>query len=259
MRNSAVKCATLRLNAIINSTPSLKVFFSKPPPINFAAIGTDMHAHLLPGIDDGPQTMQESLALIRNLQNLGYTKLIATPHIYTDYYPNTTEIILAKLKEVQEAMASDGPELEASAEYFLDESFEQLLEQDDLLPLPDRYLLFEMSFFAPYPGVNEVIYKLRMKEYKPVLAHPERYNYYHGSRGFDALETLWQKGCRLQVNLLSLEGAYGGSVKKQALKLLEAGMVDFLGTDAHNMKHVEALRKMRGDILENYAFLNLSL
>jgi tyrosine-protein phosphatase YwqE len=235
------------------------MFFQKPP-VNFAALGTDMHAHLLPGIDDGPKTMAESLQLIRNLANLGYTKLIATPHVYKAYYPNTTATILETLNAVRQAMQEDDLHipLEAAAEYFLDEHFETLLETGDLLPLPGRFLLFEMSFFAPYPGVDDVVYKLRLNDYKPVLAHPERYNYYLG-RGFDALETLWQHGCRLQLNLLSLDGAYGPVVKKQAFKLLDAGMVDFLGTDAHHMKHVEALRKMRVKGLEKVEFLNKSL
>lgn len=237
------------------------MFFTKTPISNFAPLVTDMHAHLLPGIDDGAKDMEEALKLIKGLKDLGFSKLIATPHIYPDYYPNTSKIIREKLEEVKLALSDAGIDmpLEAAAEYFLDDQFQALLDADDLLTLPGRYLLFEMSFFAPYPLVAEVVYNLRMKDYKPVLAHPERYNYYHSSKGFEALEVLWHAGVRMQVNLLSLEGAYGGSVKKQAVRLLEAEMVSFLGTDLHNMKHLEALKGMKDDVLKKYTFLNEGL
>lgn len=220
-----------------------------------------MHAHLLPGIDDGAKNMEDAIHLIKGLKDLGFQKLITTPHIYPDYYPNTSKIILEKLSEVRQALSDSGIDipLEAAAEYYLDDQFQALLDADDLLTLPGRYLLFEMSFFAPYPFVAEVVFNLRMKDYKPVLAHPERYNYFHSSKGFEALEILWHSGVRMQVNLLSLEGAYGGAVKKQAVRLLEAEMVSFLGTDLHTVKHLEGLKGMRGDVLKKYTFLNEGL
>jgi len=235
-----------------------------PVSATFQILGADMHSHLLPGIDDGAKTMEDSLALIRSLSAMGYTRLITTPHIYKEYYPNTPDIILGKLEQVRQAVAEAQIDvtIDASAEYFLDEHFEQLMEADLLLPLPGNHLLVEMSFFAPYPKLHDVIFRLRTRGYRPILAHPERYLYYAGD--IEQFENIRNYGCLLQVNLLSLIGHYGKPIKTLAFKLLERGWVDFLGTDMHHAGHAERLNTLLqgpeiARILGKYEFKNSGL
>ena len=234
-----------------------------PPatPADYGALQVDMHSHLLPGIDDGSPDMDTTLQLIRRLQAMGYRKLITTPHIYWDYYRNTPAIIHEQLALVRQALAAEGldVELDAAAEYFLDEHFEQELQDGTLLTLPGRHVLVEMSFFAPYPNLHQTLFNLRSAGYRPILAHPERYLYLAGDFGqFDRIRSY---GCALQVNILSLSGHYGKPVKNLALQLLEHNLVDFLGTDLHHARHADTLDKLRQEsffkrILEKHTFKN---
>ena len=215
------------------------------PGLDF--LGTDMHAHWLPGLDDGADTLEDSLRLITDLVDLGYGQLIATPHVMADLYPNSSAAILARLEEVKQAVAERGinVKLGAAAEYLLDEGFVRLLEQGDLLTLPGNYLLVEMSFVSPPPDVHELLFSIQMKGYKPILAHPERYRYYHAT--FERYNTLKERGAILQVNLLSLTGYYGKSIQQVAWKLIDADLVSMLGTDAHHQQHTQELRRLLRD------------
>jgi protein-tyrosine phosphatase len=208
-------------------------------------IGTDMHSHLLPGIDDGLQTLEESLAFIEELYQLGYRKLICTPHIISDIYPNSPETILPKLKMVKDALKKKGIniDIEAAAEYMVDMELEKLItENKPLLTFGKNLMLIEMSFVAPSPNIEQVIFLLRLKGIEPVLAHPERYNYYHND--FEKYTHYLDLGCHLQVNLLSLMGYYGKPVKLIADKLVKHKMVDLLGTDMHHERHLAALKDL---------------
>jgi protein-tyrosine phosphatase len=213
----------------------------------FQGLQTDLHSHLLPGIDDGSPTLEESLHLIERLYNMGYRRIITTPHIYKEQYPNSTETVLQQLALVREAIAGKFPglSLDAAAEYFMDEHFQKLFDAGDLLTLPGNYVLFEMSFFAPYPALHDLLFKLNLAGYKPILAHPERYNYY--ARDWESLEKLRYFGCYFQVNLLSLTGYYGKPARQIAQKLLENEFVDFLGTDMHHRQHADLLDKLLKD------------
>jgi len=220
-------------------------------------LGADMHSHLLPGIDDGSPDMETSLQLIRALREMGYQRLITTPHIYWEHYPNTPEIITNKLAEVRAALlAADIPvQLDAAAEYFLDEHFETQLAAETLLTLPERHVLVEMSFLGPYPKLHATMFQMRSSGYRPILAHPERYLYYASDLG--QFEQIRDYGCALQVNLLSLSGYYGKPEKSLGLKLLEKGWVDFLGTDLHHSRHATHLQANELDrILDGHVFKN---
>ena len=200
-----------------------------------------MHAHWLPGIDDGAETMEQSLAMIRRLGELGYRKLIATPHVMADLYPNTSATIRGKLEEVRAAAREAGidTELDAAAEYLLDEGFAAKIKSGELLTLPGRRVLVELSFIAPPPNLDQTLFQLQTAGYRPILAHPERYLYYHTR--FAAYEELHSRGIVLQVNLLSLTGYYGSSIQKIAQRLIKKNLVDFIGTDAHHDRHLDAL------------------
>lgn len=216
---------------------------AKTPAADFSALGADMHSHLLPGIDDGAKDMEESLSLIRSMQNMGFSALFTTPHVMSGLYPNSRDRILFKRDEVLEAMLLEGIHIrfDAAAEYFMDEGFEGLYKKEPLLTLPGGYVLVEMSTFQPHPVLHQTIFDLQMKGYKPVLAHPERYGYY----SLEQLQEIEGMGCVLQINFLSLIGYYGKAIKNKAQsiahKIQPANM--FWGSDLHHSRHAEQLLK----------------
>jgi protein-tyrosine phosphatase len=207
----------------------------------------DMHSHLLPGIDDGVQTYDDSIAIIRQMIKLGYKKLIITPHIMADFFKNTPEIILDKLdklKDIVQELRLD-IELEAAAEYYLDEEFVKKVEKHEALLAfgHKKYILFETSYMNSSPYLNQIVFLLQSQGYQPVLAHPERYVYLFDN--FSKLEELHRKGLLFQVNLNSLSGYYSKASKLLAEKLIDRKMVSFLGTDCHGEKHMKALNEAR--------------
>ena len=179
--------------------------FSKKKNFKGLLSTTDLHSHLLPGIDDGVQSIEESLEVIRGFINLGFKKLVTTPHIMHDFYKNDADIILGKLEEVRKALAEASLEIEieAAAEYYLDEYFLALINSETkLLSFGDNYVLFELSFMTKPLTIKEAVFSMQTKGYKPVLAHAERYLYYHDS--IKSLQELASNGVLLQLNLLSL-------------------------------------------------------
>ena len=199
-----------------------------------------MHSHVLPGIDDGAKTPQESVALIKRMMGLGIQKIIATPHIMADYYKNTPETIsnaLQILKAELKKQEIDIP-IEAAAEHFFDEIFEKHIDQRSLLAMGDNYVLFEYSFIEPPPNAYTVIQKMiEWGDYKPILAHPERYGY----MSTDAISNMRDWGCYMQLNTISLTGYYGKDVKKRAEEMIDSDMIDFISSDMHHLRHAAAL------------------
>jgi len=209
-------------------------------------VKVDMHSHLLPGIDDGAANMEESIEMIKYLVDLGFEKLIMTPHIMSDFYKNTPEIVLGKLEEVREECQKQGIqiELEAAAEYYLDEGFIRKLEnQEPLLTFGDQYILFETSFMNESQQFNHAVFTMQSQGLKPILAHPERYAYNFGN--IAAYEEIHERGVLLQINLMSLTGYYGPPQKKMAQELIEKDLVSFIGTDCHKIKHAEVFKIAR--------------
>ena len=160
-------------------------FFKKKIKVDakFLGIDVDMHSHLIPGIDDGAKTLEDSIGLIRGLQDLGFKKIITTPHIYKEHYPNTKAGILRGLEELKKGLidANIDIAIEASAEYFMDDHFESLIDKNEILPLngkDGKYVLVEMSFFGMPPKLEDYLFKIQLKGYTPILAHPERYLFY---------------------------------------------------------------------------------
>jgi len=218
--------------------------FFKKKPILSTSITVDIHSHLLPGIDDGVKTVKESIEIIKKFKFLGYRKLITTPHIFSDLYPNTTEIIQEKLSFVQNELKKENVEiiLEASAEYYLDMEFLRLIEDDELLPFMGNYILFETPCTSKLIILDVAIENIIRKGYIPVLAHPERYQYLY-SNNLEHYKELKRMGVLFQVNLKSLQ-SHSSSIKKTALKLIKAGLVDFIGSDAHRMRDILIIEKV---------------
>lgn len=226
-----------------------KLFKEKPiDPIDLNVLKVDMHSHLIPGVDDGAPDVETAVKLVKRFQKLGYEKIVTTPHIMSDHYKNTPETIGAGLTKLREALQAEGIQIpvEAAAEYYLDDTFMSLLDdkENELLSIgQNKYLLFELSMMEEPRNLNDAIFKMSLRGYKPVLAHPERYGYM--VKDFSKLQDVKNRGADLQVNLMSLVGHYSPEVKKTAEKLIDADMVDFIGTDCHNLRHTTVLEECR--------------
>lgn len=223
-----------------------------------------MHSHLIPGIDDGAPDVETSVKLIKELQNMGFRKLITTPHVMADLYPNTPETIQKGLVDVQKALVKEGIDIEidVAAEYLMDEAFGEKIELGNLLTLPGKRVLVEMSFVSPAPELDNYLFQLQLKGYRPIMAHPERYLYLKGD--LKKYHQLIDQGCVLQLNLLSLIGYYGKPIKDTAWKLLKNKMIEYLGTDLHHQQHASKLKELLSlppinRLLYEYQFANASL
>lgn len=209
--------------------------------VDFSSLGVDLHSHLIPGIDDGSKTLEESIQLITELNKLGFHKIITTPHIMSDYYRNTPDIILRGRDTIREELQKQNIniEFEAAAEYYYDEYFLDLLKEKKILTINNEYLLFELSYLTKPTGIKELIFEIQLKGYKPLLAHPERYPFLR----LDEYQALKEAGCLFQMNILSATGHYGTHAKTNAELLIENQMVDFLATDLHHFQHIRLIRK----------------
>ena len=220
------------------------LFFNRPRndrPTDFSKVCLDMHSHLIPGVDDGAKDLTDSIALINGLRNLGFEHLITTPHTLQDIHPNTKES-LGKAHLLLDGKLPAGLTLRLSSEYYLDQQFLDQLEGGTVIPLPGNRLLVEFSqIIRPY-DLEERFFDLNVKGYRPVLAHPERYLFFHSH--FEYFKRIKDMGVELQVNALSLTDHYGKSIRKIAEKLIEKDMIDFIGTDAHHEKHLEMLTQV---------------
>ena len=206
-------------------------------------VASDMHSHILPGIDDGSPDLETSLLLIRGLYNMGIRKTVATPHIIGDLYRNTPATINAALEEVKLACVKAGIDIElsAAAEYMLDDHFMELLGQEQpLLTLHKNIILTEISYNMPPNNMEEMAFKIITQGYQPVLAHPERYSFYH--KDPKMYYRLKELGFHLQVNLLSLTGYYGKGAANAAKFILKNGLASLVGTDLHHERHLAALQ-----------------
>lgn len=201
----------------------------------------DMHSHLLPGIDDGVDNFEESVDIIKSLMALGYRKFITTPHVMSDFYRNSPEEIRALCAELNSILQQRGidVEVEAAAEYYLDDHFEDQLKKRNLLTFGNNYVLVETSYLNPCDNLYEMIFNARTAGYQPILAHPERYTYLYDN--FDKYKEIFRRDVFFQVNLASLVGYYSKDSKRIAERLIKEGMVHFVGTDVHHMRHVPHL------------------
>ncbi len=202
---------------------------------------TDVHCHIVPGVDDGSPDVATSLELLERMASWGLHTIITTPHMTQDTFENTPDILDPAFDELRQAAAARFPEVELkrTAEHRVDDFFLSQLEKGAVVPYPNNYLLIENSFVSEPFGLDRTIFDLRVKGYKPVMAHPERFVYYQNDR--DRYTQLHRAGNLFQVNLLSLAGYYGKSTKQMAEWLVENGMVDFLGTDLHHHRHADAI------------------
>jgi protein-tyrosine phosphatase len=223
-------------------------------------LGIDIHSHILPGIDDGADDVQQSLRYIKHLHELGFSKLFFTPHIFPELYPNTNITISMAYNNVVNVLVNEtNLHTGFAAEYMIDYTFNI---DDRLLCLPSRHLLIEMSYLSETPNIENIIFDLQVKGYKVILAHPERYNFYH--KNLPRYNRLKEMGCIFQLNLLSVVGYYGKGVQKVAEYLLEKKLYDVAGTDLHHDRHLAQFTNIVESgqlysLLGKYEFKNLEL
>ncbi len=206
-------------------------------------VSTDLHSHLIPSIDDGAKDIERSIELILSLKKVGYRKLITTPHV-SDMFPNSSKTILRGYQALKKEMRQRGIniEIEVAAEYYADETFEELLEKRDILTFgKEKYLLFELSYFTMPRDLESLVHEIKMAGYRPVLAHPERYEYFHNS--FKDYRNLKSLGVLFQINLNSLVNYYSLEVAQTVKELINQGMVDFIGSDTHHRRDTKFLEK----------------
>lgn len=217
-------------------------FFKSKPYLKDLLSGdyTDIHSHLLPGIDDGARTITETTKLVKALKEIGIYQFITTPHISHYIWNNSPQSIIANHSETKLLLDDHNVEvpLNAAAEYFMDDWFENHFKSEKLLTLKDNYVLVEMSYMNAPVQLYKILFDLQVAGYIPVLAHPERYLFYH--KNFSEYEKLKKAGCLFQLNLLSLVGYYGERITKVADQLLKNGMYDFSGSDVHHNNHIAA-------------------
>lgn len=215
----------------------------KETPVDLQGVVVDMHSHLIPGIDDGAPDLSTALELLERMAGLGYKKVITTPHIMFDLYRNTAAIIKQGEVQVKEAIANAGIPIEfsAAAEYLIDDGFVNLLNKRELLTFGDNYVLIELPYFSPPPNLKNLIFDLQLAGYKIILAHPERYSYWHNH--FSVIEDLKNRNVFFQVNIISLSGYYSDKIRKIANRMIDADMVEFLGSDLHSHQYFKLIEK----------------
>ncbi len=205
--------------------------------------GLDIHCHILPSIDDGAEDVEQSLYLIEGLQSLNINQAIATPHIMSGYYENDWTSIHNASNVLRNYLISRSAfTFKSSAEYMMDSSFEEELNEKRLLTHPNNFVLIEMSYAFENPEFEKLIFRMQSAGYSPIMAHPERYNYW--PLDYD-IKKLKDREVKFQLNALSLSNYYGSNIQKKALKWLREGVYTFIGTDIHHSKHLNALKELQ--------------
>lgn len=212
----------------------------KQQPVGLC-FSTDIHCHIVPGVDDGSPDASTSADLIERMQGWGIKRIIASPHVTQDSFENTPETLAPAFDALKTELEARGNciEISHSAEYRIDEFFMEQLKAENIISLPNGYLLVENSFIQEPWNLDQLLFDLKVRGYKPILVHPERYYYYYGKRS--RYEEIHSTGTLFQINLLSLAGYYGKDEKAIAEHLIDKGFADFIGTDLHHHRHADSI------------------
>ena len=187
-------------------------------------------------------SFEESIDILKSFEDLGYKKVIITPHVMSDFYKNSIDQIHDQFKQLVKYKNDHNISLEIdySAEYYLDEYFLSLYDQEEIRTFGNKHFLFELSYFNEQPGVQDFIFRAHNDGYKPILAHPERYPYWNGN--IEHFENLRGSGCEFQININSLSGHYGEGPRAMAELMIENNLVDYLCSDCHKAHHVNLMK-----------------
>lgn len=243
----------------------------------YSPLVTDMHCHLLPLVDDGSKSLEESLEVMETMKQCGFKEIRLTPHFCYPRFPNKADDIRERYKNFcAEVEANKGTRdipimTSVTGEFQVSDGFDEYMNSGQLMTYrfsdPKRgsekgMVLIEFSLHQKRMGLEDTVFKLQMEGYDVILAHPERYPYYDAHD--DNLEQFKEQGVYLQVNILSLDGFYGESAQKKAFEYIENGWVEFLGTDMHNLMYAQALKHSTNNkkiikLLDKYEFENKNL
>tara|TARA_Y100000766_G_C18861751_1_gene583601 strand:+ start:182 stop:931 length:750 start_codon:yes stop_codon:yes gene_type:complete len=219
------------------------IFKSKPTLKELIPNGfVDIHSHILPGVDDGAKNINESLELISEMKKMGFSKIIGTPHTYLGLYDNTNEIIKESFELLSEKNSID-IKISYASEYMLDLSIMERIEDKSLLTLKENYVLVEMSYISSPSKLYDIIFKMNLNDYIPVIAHPERYLYLLND--LNEFKKLKRFGCKFQINLLSICGYYGKNTTILSEYLLANDIIDYVGSDVHNKRHINIINSKK--------------
>lgn len=235
--------------------------FSKKSKItDLSWLGVDVHTHVLPGFDQSAPDLSSAKHLVQTLAVLGLKTLVCTPVQSTPDDHSGAHAAYLQLKSEFEKLDS-AVELVLAGEYVLDQNFnaEGLIQT-----LNKRYVLVSLKSNTPasYQKLSQYVFELAVRNYKPILAHPERDAYLRKDK--NKLKRLRGKGCLLQLNLLSLTGYYGNEVKSAALSLLKDELYDLAGTDLQSLEELKTLSSFTEngklyDLAGKYPFKNKTL
>ena len=202
---------------------------------------TDIHCHILPGVDHGSRSIEDSLDMLQAEMEMGINRVILTSHVTAVAFENTRESLMDAFLKLQDAVTDAGLDIQLflSAEYRMDEYFDKEYAADHLIPMPGNHILLENSFQQELMNLDDLLFDMQVKGYKTILAHPERYPYY--SRRRKRYEQLHNAGAKFQVNILSFTGYFGEEARESALWFVRNGMIDYLGSDMHNVKHAHII------------------
>lgn len=206
-------------------------------------VKVELHSHLIHAVDDGVQSLDEAAETLKLFEEMGYKKVITTPHVMSDYYKNGPHNLLPKLAELKAHLIEKGInlEMEVAAEYMIDDAFEAKINNNEILSFggSKKYVLVEMPFLEEARNFKSAIFELQINGFTPILAHPERYSYFHQQK--NKYQEIVDKGILLQLNTLSLIGYYSPVVLKAAEGIIEKKLHSFVGSDAHNIKHASII------------------
>lgn len=214
------------------------IFKSKPTLKELIPEGfVDIHSHILPGIDDGAKNINESISLISQMKEMGFSKVIGTPHTYPGLYENSTDTIKESFDLLKKSLKED-ISIDFASEYMIDTSLINRIREKSLLTLKDNYVLVEMNFISAPNNLYEILFELKLNGYKPIMAHPERYMHLSNKEFFK----LKKFECKFQLNLLSVSGYYNKEVVRKSDWLLKNEMINFVGSDIHSVKHIDFMK-----------------
>lgn len=210
--------------------------------IDLSVLVTDIHSHFIPGIDDGSKSMEESIFLLKQMEEFGYKKVITTPHVYYNSFPEGIDILDQKVEELRRNAKFNGIKLqiEVGGEYLLDDDIKERIKNNQIKTFSDNYMLIEFPMTTEPMAYENWLFDLQLAGYNLVLAHPERFLYFYEDK--KKYVSLKDRGILFQMNIGSLSGYYGPKVKEVAEYLIKENMIDLIGSDCHGQHHIDAMK-----------------
>ena len=219
--------------------------------IDLSILNTDIHSHFIPGIDDGSKSMEESIFLLKQMEELGYKKVITTPHVYYDSFLEGIEVLDKKIEELKVNAKFNGIKLqiEVGGEYLLDDDISDRIKNKQIKTFSDNFILIEFPMTNQPMGYEKWLFDLQLAGYNIILAHPERFLYFYEDK--KQYLSLKDRGIYFQMNTGSISGYYGNKVKEVAEYLIKENMIDLVGSDCHGQRHIDAIKRtLRSPILK---------